>query len=245
MSESGVERAERDILELSVEDRDELMDRVVPPWIEGLPAAKRERMGEIFGRAGESEAAGEVDWTAAAVDRPIPDAVVAIGSAPIVPAGEVGMLAGFGGAGKSRLIAQIAVAAAGTADGELTPVLHPHTASVGRPGIGDALQVRGGPVVAVGYEDAAPWVRLRAAGAALWLDGGDPGPCSAGGRRPEAIVDGRARSAVVRAAGTGPSASADAEVAGGVRPGRRDRSPPRRRRPGVAGVGRRRRGIRS
>lgn len=129
----------------------------------------------------------KVDWTAAAVDRELPEAVLAMGGAPIVPVGEVGLLAGFSGTGKSRLVAQIAAAAAGTEDGELAPVLHSCAVSAGRPGLGDALRVRGGPVVLVGYEDAAPWVRWRTAGAARWLDGGGRGACSRAVDEPERL----------------------------------------------------------
>ena len=145
-----------------------------------------ERAIEIGAKAGEAHLQGavEVDWSAAAKDLPLPEAVLARGHAPLVPVGEIGLLAGFGGGGKSRLVAQMAAAAAGAEDGELVPVLHPCTASTGRPGMGDALRVRGGPVVLAGYEDAAPWVRWRTAAAAKWLDGG-----GSGGRCAAAVDD--------------------------------------------------------
>ena len=166
--------------------------------LEYLASVTADERTELF-RAAEAgdrdaEAAGapldavEMDWTAAAVDRELPEAVLAMGGAPIVPVGEVALLAGFSGTGKSRLIAQIAAAAAGAEDGELAPVLYSCAVSAGRPGLGDALRVRGGPVVMVGYEDAAPWVRLRTAGAARWLDGGRRGACSRAVDDPERLA---------------------------------------------------------
>ena len=103
---------------------------------------------------------------------PDPDGEVAL-PAPILedgaggvplPAGEVGLLAGAGGGGKSRAVLQIAVAAA---------------AAVGKTGIpfpGGGLRVASGPVVMLGYEDAAAWLAWRARRLARWLDrreGGD------------------------------------------------------------------------
>ena len=63
----------------------------------------------------------------------------------ILPAGEVGMLAGAGGTGKSRLALQLAVAmAGGMDDGAIQPI--PGTVDSG-------VRVCAGPAVLIGYED--------------------------------------------------------------------------------------------
>lgn len=126
---------------------------------------------QAAGEAGDREAAEwkasqpvELDWTAASVSRPLPRPVVALGSDQLVPEGEVGLLAGAGGQGKSRLAMQLAVRAAAGADDKLAPVF-PNDLN------GHALQVAGGAVVMVTYEDAAPWLHMRALAAARAFDG--------------------------------------------------------------------------
>ena len=112
-------------------------------------------------------------WDAAAVDRPLPDTVIGDGlGGCLLPAGEVGILAGPSGGGKSTFTLGAAVAAAGAEDGRLVE-LWP-----------DGPTVRGGPVVCVGYEDAAPWLRQRARGAADWRD-----RAAGDGRHSRAVAD--------------------------------------------------------
>lgn len=123
--------------------------------------------------AADPEDSGPLDWTAAAVRRGLPTPILSVGQdAPLVPWGEVGLIAGAGGLGKSTLALQVAVRAAGSLPGSLMPVL-----SNGDPLAVDAgvLAVAGGPVVVVTYEDAAPWLHWRASHAARWFDGATTG----------------------------------------------------------------------
>ena len=112
-------------------------------------------------------------WDAAAVDSLPPETIFGDGlGGCLLPAGEVAVLAGLSGAGKSTWTLGAAVAAAGAADGcivELWP---------------DGPTVRGGPVVCVGYEDAAPWLRQRATGAAGCRD-----DATGDGRHSRAVAD--------------------------------------------------------
>lgn len=140
--------------------------------------AERDRLLRPLVPAPQTDGAWTWDWSATDTDREIPAGVLMHDETPILPVGEVGILAGLGGAGKSRLALQIAVSAAGAPDGEAAPVLHPHTVSAGWSGVSAALQVRGGPVVMAGYEDAPAWLRMRALEIARWLDSGrDGGRC--------------------------------------------------------------------
>ena len=103
---------------------------------------------------------GPVAWDAAAVARPMPDSVIGDGRGGcLLPAGEVSVLAGLSGAGKSTLTLHAAVAAAATREGQCVALWR------------DGPVIRGGPVVVVGYEDAAAWIHLRATDAARWRDG--------------------------------------------------------------------------
>ena len=78
----------------------------------------------------------------------------------ILPAGEVGVLAGAGGGGKSRLAMQIAVAGAGAVNGTVRPLLGEDT----------ELRVGAGPALLVTWEDARPWLAWRARQIARLLD---------------------------------------------------------------------------
>lgn len=92
---------------------------------------------------------------------PLPKTIIGFKDAALLPAGEVGLLASAGGAGKSRLTLQIAAAAAGAIADYADPF----------PGRGrHDLRIASGPVLMVGWEDAAPWVTLRARAAAEHLD---------------------------------------------------------------------------
>ena len=88
----------------------------------------------------------------------LPSAILSDGRGVILPAGEIGLLAGSGGSGKSRLSLQVGVAAAGVPAGTAEPIPD------------GTLRVASGPVVMLGYEDAAPWVAWRARRLARWLD---------------------------------------------------------------------------
>ena len=89
----------------------------------------------------------------------LPVPILSDGRGVILPAEEIGLLAGSGGSGKSRLSLQVGVAAAGVpSPGRAAPIP------------GSPLRVAGGPVVMLGYEDAAPWVAWRARRVARWLD---------------------------------------------------------------------------
>ena len=123
-----------------------------------LEAAARDAVARA--RAERDDDAGPVAWDAAAVARPIPDSVISDGRGGcLLPAGEVSVLAGLSGAGKSTLTLHAAVAAAATREGQYVGLWR------------DGPVIRGGPVVVVGYEDAAAWVHLRAKDAARWRDG--------------------------------------------------------------------------
>ena len=124
---------------------------------ERLEAAARDAVARA--RAERDDDAGPVAWDAAAVARPMPDSVISDGRGGcLLPAGEVSVLAGLSGAGKSTLTLHAAVAAAATREGEYVGLWR------------DGPVIRGGPVVVVGYEDAAAWVNLRATDAARWRD---------------------------------------------------------------------------
>ena len=88
----------------------------------------------------------------------LPSAILSDGGGVILPAGEIGLFAGSGGSGKSRLSLQVAVAAAGVPAGTAEPIPD------------GTLRVASGPVVMLGYEDAAPWIAWRARRLARWLD---------------------------------------------------------------------------
>ena len=111
----------------------------------------------------------ELDWTAVSKERPLPKAIIGIGPAAkggiVLPAGEVGILAGPGGGGKSRLVLQIAIRAAAALKDDLVDVFG---ADAAEPDDAGALTVRGGPVVLVGYDGLFagggenPTLRVRA-----------------------------------------------------------------------------------
>ena len=88
----------------------------------------------------------------------LPSAILSDGGGVILPAGEIGLFAGSGGSGKSRLSLQVGVAAAGVPAGTAEPIPD------------GTLRVASGPVVMLGYEDAAPWIAWRARRLARWLD---------------------------------------------------------------------------
>ena len=88
----------------------------------------------------------------------LPAAILSDAGGVILPAGEIGLFAGSGGSGKSRLSLQVGVAAAGVPAGMAEPIPD------------GALRVASGPVVMLSYEDAAPWVAWRARRLARWLD---------------------------------------------------------------------------
>ena len=88
----------------------------------------------------------------------LPSAILSDGGGVILPAGEIGLFAGSGGSGKSRLSLQVAVAAAGVPAGTAEPIPD------------GTLRVASGPVVMLGYEDAASWIAWRARRLARWLD---------------------------------------------------------------------------
>ena len=138
---------------------------------EQLEAAARDAVDRA--QSERADTAGPVVWDAAAVARPVPDSIIGDGrDGCLLPAGEVAVLAGLSGAGKSTLTLHAAVAAAATVDGQFVEVWR------------DGPVIRGCPVVAVGYEDAAAWIHLRAAAAARWRDG-----ATRGAPHSEAIAD--------------------------------------------------------
>ena len=141
-------------------------DRVGPDGVDRLSHAMRAGDADTDAAADLEPLA--LEWDAVAQHRPLPDPVIAVGDGtrPLLPVGEVGLLAGAGGQGKSTLSMQIAVRAAGTPNGALAAVC-----DGSGPG---ALMVAGGPAVMVGYEDAAPWLHWRASRAAAWFDAGPP-----------------------------------------------------------------------
>ena len=89
-----------------------------------------------------------------------------------LPAGDVGLLAGQGGERKSTLTIQMAIAAAAAEDGELVSPFTGLSVDTDDPftvgGVG--LAVRGGPVCMATWEDAAPWLAVRARAIAAHLD---------------------------------------------------------------------------
>ena len=88
----------------------------------------------------------------------LPLAILSDGRGVILPAGEIGLFAGSGGSGKSRLSLQVGVAAAGVPAATAEPIPD------------GTLRVASGPVVLCSYEDAAPWIAWRARRVARWLD---------------------------------------------------------------------------
>ena len=103
----------------------------------------------------------------------LPAAIIALepGHGIPLPAGEVGILAGQGGERKSTLTIQMAIAAAAAEDGAL---VSPFTGRAVDPDdpfqVGGGLAVRGGPACMASWEDAAPWLALRARACAEHLD---------------------------------------------------------------------------
>lgn len=103
----------------------------------------------------------------------LPAAIIALepGHGIPLPAGEVGILAGQGGERKSTLTIQMAIAAAAAEDGAL---VSPFTGRAVDPDdpfqVGGGLAVRGGPVCMATWEDAAPWLAVRARACAEHLD---------------------------------------------------------------------------
>lgn len=89
-----------------------------------------------------------------------------------LPAGEVGILAGQGGERKSTLTIQMAIAAAAAEDGALVSPFTGLQVEGDDPFIGGGvgLAVRGGPVCMASWEDAAPWLAMRARACAAHLD---------------------------------------------------------------------------
>ena len=115
----------------------------------------------------------EPNWASVSASVQRPATIVGLGDGCLIPVGEVGVLAGPGGQGKSCLTLQIALAVAAAKDGSLVAPFK---------GTGDeCLRVAGGPVVAVGYEDQPGWLRWRLEHIANHLDGNgvDTGPCVA------------------------------------------------------------------
>ena len=121
--------------------------------------------------------AAAIEWGGMDGDVTLPETIIGRGRGRgcVLPVGEVGVLAGAGGQGKSLLSLQIALAAATSIEGymarpfERAGALQP---SALRPGAGDAFEVVGGPVVLLGYEDRAQWVRWRLREIARWRGGG-------------------------------------------------------------------------
>ena len=89
-----------------------------------------------------------------------------------LPAGDVGLLAGQGGERKSTLTIQMAIASAAAEDGALVSPFTGLAVDTDDPftvgGVG--LAVRGGPVCMATWEDAAPWLAVRARSIAAHLD---------------------------------------------------------------------------
>ena len=105
----------------------------------------------------------EPDWASVSASVQRPATIVGLGEGCLIPAGEVGIVAGPGGQGKSRLTLQIALSAAAAKDGSMV---------VPFKGTGDeCLQVAGGPVVATCYEDHPGWLRWRLERIANHLEG--------------------------------------------------------------------------
>ena len=107
-------------------------------------------------------------------DIKLPQAIIALEpdrGIPL-PAGDVGILAGQGGERKSTLTIQMALAAAAAEDGALVSPFTGLAVETDDPftvgGVG--LAVRGGPVCMATWEDAAPWLAVRARAIAAHLD---------------------------------------------------------------------------
>ena len=121
--------------------------------------------GDADGAAAARERARPAAVTFHAADPTGPDgdvvlplAILSDGRGVILPAGEIGLFAGSGGSGKSRLSLQVGVAAAGVPAATAEPIPD------------GTLRVASGPVVLCSYEDAAPWIAWRARRVARWLD---------------------------------------------------------------------------
>ena len=106
-------------------------------------------------------------------DIKLPQAIIALepNHGIPLPAGDVGILAGQGGERKSTLTIQMAIAAAAAEDGAL---VSPFSGLEINPDdlftLGGGLAVRGGPVCMATWEDAAPWLAVRARAIAAHLD---------------------------------------------------------------------------
>ena len=107
-------------------------------------------------------------------DIKLPQAIIALepNRGIPLPAGEVGLLAGQGGERKSTLTIQMAIAAAAAEDGALVSPFTGLAVDTDDPFTvgGAGLAVRGGPVCMATWEDAAPWLALRARAIAEHLD---------------------------------------------------------------------------
>ena len=127
--------------------------------------------------AAELDAAAAVRFTSADPWRgepyEMPKEIIGVGRNrdALLPAGEIALLIGAGGGGKSRLALQIAIrAAVGVLpDGSPVDVFgDPPAGAV--PGYVPALSIAAGPVVMIGYEDSAEWITWRARACADHLD---------------------------------------------------------------------------
>ena len=141
----------------------------------GAPGAVDQLLGAL------ADPVAVLDWGGLAGDVTLPETIIGRGSGCVLPVGEVGVLAGAGGQGKSLLSLQIALAAASTLEGSRARPFERVGASGLRPGAlvpgaGDAIEVVGGPVVLLGWEDRAQWVRWRLREIAKWrgVSGVDP-----------------------------------------------------------------------
>ena len=108
-------------------------------------------------------------------DIKLPQAIIALepNHGIPLPAGDVGILAGQGGERKSTLTIQMAIAAAAAEDGALVSPFTGLAVNTDDPftvhgGVG--LAVCGGPVCMATWEDAAPWLAVRARAIAAHLD---------------------------------------------------------------------------
>ena len=137
----------------------------------GAPGAVDQLLGAL------ADPVAALDWGGMAGDITLPETIIGRGGGCVLPVGEVAVLAGAGGQGKSRLSLQIALAAASTMEGHRARPFERVGASGLRPGAlvpgaGDAIEVVGGPVVLLGWEDRAQWVRWRLREIAKWRAGG-------------------------------------------------------------------------
>ena len=128
------------------------------PALSDLMRGHLEAAGAGVEPAGPAVTFHAADPTGPDGDVVLPSAILSDGGGVILPAGEIGLFAGSGGSGKSRLSLQVAVAAAGVPAGTAEPIPD------------GTLRVASGPVVMLGYEDAAPWIAWRARRLARWLD---------------------------------------------------------------------------